>query len=139
MAVPALAQSTSLEGTVERVTFHNPENGFSVVKLKARGRRGPVAVVGTLPAVQPGERLGVTGQWRAHPGPRRPPPPPPPPWRPGPRPRPPLGARGRPGRPRPGRPPGPAPGPRGGPPGPARGGGPPPASLRSTSSAPPRR
>src|SRR5689334_18968615 len=64
MPEPALAQSTSLEGTVERVTFHNPENGFSVVKLKARGRRGPVAVVGTLPAVQPGERLVVTGQWR---------------------------------------------------------------------------
>src|SRR5262245_21561796 len=59
MAEPAL-----LEGTVERVTFHNPENGFSVVKLKARGRRVPVAVVGTLPAVQPGERLLVTGQWR---------------------------------------------------------------------------
>src|SRR5919202_6887152 len=64
MAGPALAQPTALEGTVERVTFHNPENGFSVIKLKARGRRGPVAVVGTLPAVQPGERLVVTGQWR---------------------------------------------------------------------------
>src|SRR5438093_10684367 len=64
MAVQAQAQPTSLEGTVERITFHNPENGFSVVKLKARGRRGPVAVVGTLPAVQPGERLIVTGKWR---------------------------------------------------------------------------
>src|SRR5215207_8531959 len=56
--------SATLEGTVERVTFHNPENGFSVVKVKARGRRAPVAVVGTLPAVQPGELLVVTGQWR---------------------------------------------------------------------------
>src|SRR3954469_18679860 len=64
MSVQAPAQATALEGTVERVTFHNPENGFSVVKLKARGRRAPVAVVGTLPAVQPGERVLVTGQWR---------------------------------------------------------------------------
>ena len=58
---------TSLEGTVERVTFYNPANGFSVVKLRVRGRREPVAVVGTLPAVQPGETLALVGAWRIDP------------------------------------------------------------------------
>src|SRR5436309_2347634 len=57
----------ALEGAVERVTFYNPENGYSVVKLRVRGRREPVAVVGTLPAVQPGERLALTGAWQTDP------------------------------------------------------------------------
>ncbi len=57
----------SLEGSVERVTFYNPESGFTVVKLRLRGRREPVAVVGTLPAVQPGEVLALTGRWHTDP------------------------------------------------------------------------
>ncbi|MGH7078638.1 MAG: YrrC family ATP-dependent DNA helicase, partial [Acetobacteraceae bacterium] len=28
-----------LAGQVERVTYHNPENGFAVLRIKARGRR----------------------------------------------------------------------------------------------------
>jgi exodeoxyribonuclease V alpha subunit len=60
-------QASTLDGTVERVTFFNPENGFSVLKVRVRGRRGPVAVVGTLPAAQPGERLVMTGRWRVDP------------------------------------------------------------------------
>lgn len=57
------ADTISLEGTIERVTFYNPENGFSVVKLRVRGRREPVPVVGILPAAQPGETLALTGRW----------------------------------------------------------------------------
>src|SRR5687768_7319665 len=60
-------ETTALEGAVERVTFYNPENGFSGVRLRARGRREPVTVVGTLPAVQPGEHLILTGRWRTDP------------------------------------------------------------------------
>src|SRR5205085_1642905 len=41
----------------------NPENGFSVLRVRVRGRREPVAVVGILPAVQPGEQLRLQGQW----------------------------------------------------------------------------
>lgn len=61
------ADAVTLEGTVERVTFYNPENGFSVVKLRVRGRRDPVPVVGTLPAAQPGETLVLAGRWRMDP------------------------------------------------------------------------
>jgi exodeoxyribonuclease V alpha subunit len=58
---------TTLEGTVERITFYNPTNGFSVVRLRVRGRREPIAVVGTLPAVQPGEVLAARGHWQTDP------------------------------------------------------------------------
>jgi hypothetical protein len=35
-----------LAGLVERVTFHNGENGFSVLRAKARGHRDLVTIVG---------------------------------------------------------------------------------------------
>ena len=56
---------TSLEGTVERVTFFNPENGYSVIRLKpARG--DIVTLVGNLPELTPGEHLRLQGEWSAH-------------------------------------------------------------------------
>jgi exodeoxyribonuclease V alpha subunit len=58
---------THLEGSVERVTFYNAENGFSVLRLRVRGRREPVSIVGTLPAAQPGERLTMEGHWQTDP------------------------------------------------------------------------
>ena len=33
---------TSVKGTVERVTFHNPDNGFCVLRIKVASRRDPV-------------------------------------------------------------------------------------------------
>ena len=64
---PPIEAATELQGTVERVTFYNPQNGYSVVKLRVRGRRTPIAAVGTLPAVQPGERLLLAGRWQTDP------------------------------------------------------------------------
>lgn len=61
------AREEALEGSVERITFYNPENGFSVVQLRVRGRREPIAVVGTLPAAQPRETLVLTGRWQTDP------------------------------------------------------------------------
>ena len=56
--------TTELTGSVERVTFYNPENGFSVPCLRVRRRREPITVVGTLPSAQPGERLILEGHWQ---------------------------------------------------------------------------
>jgi exodeoxyribonuclease V alpha subunit len=53
----------SLSGLVERVTFHNPENGFAVLRVQVRGRRDLVTVVGYLPSVSPGEHLQAEGDW----------------------------------------------------------------------------
>ena len=50
----------ALSGQVERVTFHNEENGFCVLKVKVQGRKEPVSVLGTLPSVAAGE--WITGQ-----------------------------------------------------------------------------
>lgn len=50
-------------GTVERVTFHNEENGFSVLQVRARERRQPVTVVGHAASVSPGEFVQAEGRW----------------------------------------------------------------------------
>jgi exodeoxyribonuclease V alpha subunit len=48
---------------IERVTFFNEETGFAVLKVKVRGHREPVAVVGSLPSVNAGEWLTAEGHW----------------------------------------------------------------------------
>ncbi len=52
-----------LAGSVERVTFHSEESGFSVLRLKVRGRREPVTVVGTAASPSPGEFMECVGSW----------------------------------------------------------------------------
>jgi exodeoxyribonuclease V alpha subunit len=53
----------SLAGLVERVTFFNEENGFAILKVKAKGHRDLVTVAGSLPSVSPGEWLTAQGGW----------------------------------------------------------------------------
>jgi exodeoxyribonuclease V alpha subunit len=53
----------TLKGLIERVTFHNPENGFAVLKVQVRGRRDLVTVVGSTTSVTPGEHFEATGTW----------------------------------------------------------------------------
>lgn len=57
----------SLEGTLERVVFTNPENAWSVVRLVVPGHRGLVTAVGNLLGVQPGERVRLEGRWEDDP------------------------------------------------------------------------
>ena len=48
------ASETPLEhlaGSVERVTFHSEERGFCVLRVKVRGHRDLVTVVGTAPTI----------------------------------------------------------------------------------------
>jgi exodeoxyribonuclease V alpha subunit len=52
-----------LSGLVERVTFHNEDTGFAVLKVKVKGRRGLVPVVGVVAAVSPGEWITAEGHW----------------------------------------------------------------------------
>jgi exodeoxyribonuclease V alpha subunit len=53
----------SLSGLIERVTFHNEDTGFAVLKVKAKGHRDLVTVVGSLASVSPGERINAQGRW----------------------------------------------------------------------------
>jgi exodeoxyribonuclease V alpha subunit len=52
-----------LSGLIERVAFFNEENGFAVLKVKAKGQRDEVTVVGSLPAVNAGEWVTAEGRW----------------------------------------------------------------------------
>src|SRR3954471_15663581 len=53
----------ALAGLVERVTFHNPETGFCVLRVKARGQRDLVTVVGAAAAITAGEFIQASGAW----------------------------------------------------------------------------
>ena len=63
----AAAPPETLEGSLERIVFSNPENGWSVVRLAVVGRREAVSAVGALAGGQPGERLRLTGAWEDDP------------------------------------------------------------------------
>ncbi|WP_343058271.1 SF1B family DNA helicase RecD2 [Microvirga mediterraneensis] len=58
-----MSLSEHLVGSIERVTFHNDETGFCVLRVKARGHRKPVAVVGHAPSVAIGEVVEASGEW----------------------------------------------------------------------------
>ena len=53
-----------LSGNIERVTYHNQENGFAVLKVNVRGRKGLVAVIGVVPNISVGEDITAKGFWR---------------------------------------------------------------------------
>lgn len=56
----------SISGLVERVTFHSPETGFCVLRIKIRGHHNLITLVGSAPSVQPGEYIHASGRWDNH-------------------------------------------------------------------------
>ncbi len=56
----------TLVGTVERITYYNEENGYTVAQVAPEGRAYTVTVVGALMEVSPGENLRLHGQWTTH-------------------------------------------------------------------------
>ena len=64
MPAPAAPdQFDQVAGLVERVTFHNGENGFCVLRLQVKGERELVTLIGHTPAVSPGEYASASGNW----------------------------------------------------------------------------
>src|SRR5438046_6462971 len=59
---PLTAQEV-LAGVVERVTFHNNETGFCVLRIKARGHRELVTVIGHSAVIAAGEWITASGEW----------------------------------------------------------------------------
>jgi exodeoxyribonuclease V alpha subunit len=62
-AQPESSTQEVLAGLVERVTFHNAENGFCVLRAKARGHRELVTVIGHAAIISAGEWITATGEW----------------------------------------------------------------------------
>jgi exodeoxyribonuclease V alpha subunit len=60
---PESSTSEVLAGLVERVTYHNAENGFCVLRAKARGHRELVTVVGHAAIISAGEWITASGEW----------------------------------------------------------------------------
>ena len=56
-------QREVLAGLVERVTFHNADSGFCVLRVKARGHRELATVVGHAATISAGEWITATGEW----------------------------------------------------------------------------
>ena len=56
--------SEVLAGLVERVTFHNEENGFCVLRVKARGHKDLLTVIGHAASISAGEWVTASGTWQ---------------------------------------------------------------------------
>jgi exodeoxyribonuclease V alpha subunit len=57
---------TSLQGTVERITYVNEETQYVVARLDVPGSRDLATIVGNLPSLTPGETLRLQGTWTHH-------------------------------------------------------------------------
>ena len=60
---PEASTKEVLAGLVERVTYHNVENGFCVLRARARGHRDLVTVVGHAATIAAGEWITASGEW----------------------------------------------------------------------------
>jgi len=57
----------TLEGCLERITYFNAENHYTIAKLKTSKTHNMVTIVGTMTAVNPGQTLKIKGTWETHP------------------------------------------------------------------------
>ena len=60
---PGTPERENLAGLVERVTFHNEESGFSVLRVKARGHLDLITVIGHAATIGAGEFVQASGRW----------------------------------------------------------------------------
>jgi len=56
-------QEKTLSGTIERVTFHNEENGYCVLRVSMSDTRKAQTVVGNCAAPNAGEEIAARGEW----------------------------------------------------------------------------
>ena len=56
-----------LQCEIERITFHNEENGYTVIKVSAKGYDDVVAAVGIMPEVHVGGSYALHGEWKLNP------------------------------------------------------------------------
>ncbi len=57
------APQEKLSGAIERLTFHSQESGFCVIRVRVKGKRDLVTVVGSAPSISPGEFVECVGFW----------------------------------------------------------------------------
>ena len=57
----------TIDGIVDRITYINEENGWTIARLKVPRQKQLVTIAGYLPAISTGEGLRVDGEWTNHP------------------------------------------------------------------------
>ncbi len=67
MTSPTPVPLATLEAVLERITYANEENGYTVARVAVRGSSDLTTVVGNLLGAQPGESLRMRGVWKSHP------------------------------------------------------------------------
>lgn len=56
-----------LIGTVEKIVFTSPDTGFTVARIKEPGKKQLTTIVGSLPNLQPGEKIRCEGDYKVNP------------------------------------------------------------------------
>ncbi len=56
-----------LSGYIEAIVYTQPENGFTVARLKESQKKDFTVIVGYIPTIQPGETVVCKGAWKTHP------------------------------------------------------------------------
>lgn len=68
MTDPTLAEETTqIKGIIHNVTFHNPDNGFCVLKVALPGKKKLFTVIANTTQVTPGESIEAEGFWHTDP------------------------------------------------------------------------
>ncbi|MEZ6038214.1 MAG: ATP-dependent RecD-like DNA helicase [Planctomycetota bacterium] len=67
MDKPSQPDVVTVEGTIERFTFRNPDSGWAVLRLTEAVGSEEVTLVGPLAQLKEGQRLRATGSAEAHP------------------------------------------------------------------------
>ncbi|MBL0713211.1 MAG: ATP-dependent RecD-like DNA helicase [Desulfosarcina sp.] len=57
----------TVTGTIEHITYHNPDNHFTIARLRVDGTRNLISILGYLPPSGRGETIRATGHWEKHP------------------------------------------------------------------------
>src|SRR6516162_11804643 len=61
--ISTVSSTEVLAGLIDRVTFHNSDNGFCVLRIKARGQRDLITLVGHAAIISAGEFIRASGTW----------------------------------------------------------------------------
>ena len=63
MQKPPQKPLENIAGFIERITYHNPDNGYAVLKAKVKGQRDLITIIGNVPCISVGEQILASGSW----------------------------------------------------------------------------
>ena len=67
MSTTSTPQLESIEGIVERITFHSDESGYTVARFKVPRTADLITIIGNFAQIEAGQTLKLSGLWRDHP------------------------------------------------------------------------